>query len=123
MLPWMKDIKDKVTLGEDWLPVDREAYLSKINPDLLASLEESDSVYPFYIRLLKAPFKDWILEISSFDEKQSSFVMHVDLLPKSVDTKEFKKLEKKLKTLSSNIANAILVEALEVQNNQHNEHQ
>ena len=95
----------------DYTPMDAMIYLKATAPQRVYELSET-AVYPFFIKLLKNPFENWVIEIQGIDA-EDSFSSVVNSVPKTVTDKQYKKLQKELKSLLSAVMSDILSQALE----------
>ena len=113
-MKWFKKTKpENALMLKSYVPMDSVIYLKSTKPERLKECSP-DSVFPFFIKLTAAPFENWVVEFTEVNEKKGSvsFGTIVDLVPKTVDDKEFKKLQPKLKRLLTNIINDIMTHAL-----------
>lgn len=113
-MKWFKKKNKEPKIFVSYIPLDSVIYLKATRPDRLAEVSPN-SVFPFFIKLLEAPFENWVIELTGITDGGSgkvTFGTLIDLIPKTVDERTLEKLQPQLKVLLTDIINDIMSDAL-----------
>jgi hypothetical protein len=95
----------------DYTPMDAMIYLSATAPQRVRELR-ANNIYPFFIKLLRKPFENWVVEVVGIEE-DGSFTSVIDSVPQVVDDQRFNKLASQLKEFLAAVYSDIAEQSVE----------